>query len=186
MRRRRTLLSLLTASLLALAPAGCKKNGEHAGEPAAAAVAGSPAEQAAGDAEHAGKDAEHAGEQARGFTAAEIKAAMSEHIRAAVESGGGVFKIADPKTGEMLSLEFAKIHDPVRKIEGKGFFACTDFHPVGAAAGKLYDLDFWLNPKDGKLVVTDTRIHKHPVREGSTWTKEARYTFEKDNPVDVR
>ncbi|MBI2061009.1 MAG: hypothetical protein HYT87_14680 [Nitrospirae bacterium] len=134
--------------------------------------------------EHAG--AEHAGKKAEGFTAEEIKAVMTRHIQGEIKKAGGVFKITDSKTKEALSLEFVKIHDPVRKIEGKGYFACTDFHPAGAETAKLYDLDFWLNPKDGKLVVTDTRIHKHPVRKGSAWEKEPRYTFVNDNPVEVR
>lgn len=167
-------IAIVAAALLILA-AGCEA-AEHAGK---------AAEQGGQQAEHGGQAAEHAGQQAQGFTAEQIKAAMNEHIRAEINRGGGVFKTRDPKTNEDLTLEFVKIHDPVRKIEGKGYFACTDFHPTGAEAGKLYDLDFWLNPRDGKLVVTETRIHKHPVRKGAAWEKEERYTFVNDNPVEV-
>ena len=156
---------------------------------AGAGAKGAAAVQAKEGAEHAGTGAEHAGEAAgksRGYTAEDIKAAMTAHIEGEIAKGGGALKIVDEKTGKPLALEFVKIHDPVRKVEGKGYFACTDFHPQGAEAGKTYDLDFWLHPTDGELQVVDTRIHKHPVRKGGGWEKEARYTFVNDNPVEVK
>lgn len=139
--------------------------------------------------EHAGKPAkkehpgdEHAGNKATNFSAAQIKEAMNAHIKENTKNG--VFPIQDPKTQENLKLKFVKIHDPVRKIEGKGYFACTDFEVIGET-GKLYDLDFWLNPKDGKLVVTETKIHKEPQKIEGVWQKKARYTFVNDNPVVI-
>jgi len=155
----------------------------HAGEAAAQESGGM--EHAGGGMEHAGGGMEHGGHPAHGYTAEEIKKAMAQHIHVETMRNGGVFKIQDPKADALLTLEFVKIHDPVRMIEGRGYFACTDFHPVGSEAGKLYDLDFWLSPKDGALVVTETRIHKHPKQEGAGWVKEARYTFINDNPVEV-
>lgn len=135
--------------------------------------------------EHPGD--EHAGTQAPVFTAQQIKEAMKKHIDKTTQNG--VFAIHDMKTHQDLKLQFIKIHDPVRKIEGKGYFACTDFEVIGET-GKLYDLDFWLNPKDGKLgrhalVVTETKIHKEPKLEGGKWTKMARYTFINDKPVEI-
>ncbi|HLC21022.1 MAG TPA: hypothetical protein VJM10_02790 [Candidatus Methylomirabilis sp.] len=127
---------------------------------------------------------EHPGEteEKKGW---EIKAAMHEHIVQKVEDGGGAFKYKDEKTGEALALEFVKIHDPVTKTK-QGYFACTDFRVKGEPA-KLYDLDFWVNEKDGKLVVTDTRIHKEPQKEGGEWIKKPRYGFDKDgNPVEIK
>ncbi len=137
-------------------------------------------------AEHGGKPAkEHAGEKAAVFTANHIKKAMQEHINQEIKDHGGVFVIKDPKQNNAeLKLKFVKIHDPVRQIEGKGYFACTDFEAVGEK-GKLYDLDFWLNPKGGQLVVTETKIHKEPTRVNGQWTKTARYTFVDDKPVEV-
>jgi len=135
--------------------------------------------------EHAGKEhagQEHGGQAAQSYTAAEIKGAMNAHI--ASREVNGIFKIHDEKTGEELELKFVKIHDPVRKIEGKGYFACTDFEVVGEP-GKLYDLDFWLNPEESGLKITEEKIHKNPVRKGSGWEKKARYTFVNDKPVDI-
>ncbi|NQV16893.1 hypothetical protein HQ531_15625 [bacterium] len=133
-----------------------------------------------GGQEHGGQ--EHGGEAVQEFSAADIKGAMNVYITGREEEG--VFKIHDEKTGEDLNLKFIKIHDPVRKIEGKGFFACTDFEVVGET-DKLYDLDFWLNPEDGTLKVYDEKIHKHPVAIEGGWEKKARYTFVNDNPVEI-
>ncbi len=133
-----------------------------------------------GGQEHGGK--EHGGEAAQTFSAAEIKGAMNAYI--SMREDQGIFKITDEKTGDELQLKFVKIHDPVRKIEGKGFFACTDFEVVGHS-GKLYDLDFWLNPEGGKLKVTEEKIHKHPIKTDAGWEKKARYTFINDNPVEI-
>jgi len=114
----------------------------------------------------------------------EVKAAMHEHIAQMTREGGGVFKIKDEKSAKDLALEFVTIHDPVTHTK-QGYFACTDFRVKGEP-GKIYDLDFWLNEKDGKLVVTDTRIHKEPQKEGDKWVKKPRYSFDKDgNPVEI-
>lgn len=136
--------------------------------------------------EHAGKEAQPKSENTltHEITAVDIKSAMQAHINSEVQKNGGVFKIYDEKTKQILSLKFVKIHDPVRKIEGKGYFACTDFEVVGTP-GKLYDLDFWLNPEGDSLTVTDTKIHKEPQRVGNQWEKKERYTFINDNPVEV-
>lgn len=118
------------------------------------------------------------------FNAQEIKDTMLAHIESKVQADNGVLKIYDDKVSQILQLKFVKIHDPVRKIEGKGYFACTDFEVVGEA-GKLYDLDFWLSAQNGALVVTDTRIHKEPAGTRGAWEKKERYTFINDNPVEV-
>lgn len=158
-------------------------------------------EHPGGEVEHPGTEQEHTGEGDKGssldtpeaeqavqekteFNAQEIKDAMLAHIQSKVEPNGGVLKIYDEKASQILRLKFVKIHDPVRKIEGKGYFACTDFEVTGEA-GKLYDLDFWLTPTGGQLVVTDTKIHKEPVGKSGAWEKKERYTFVNDNPVEV-
>lgn len=159
---------------------------EHAGkEHGGKAMGKEHAGQEHAGTEHAGQEhagQEHGGEAAQSYTAAEIKGAMNAHIT--MRTQDGIFKIHDEKTNEELELKFVKIHDPVRKIEGKGYFACTDFEVVGQA-GKLYDLDFWLNPADGTLKVTEEKIHKNPVPKGDGWEKKARYTFINDNPVEI-
>ena len=68
--------------------------------------------------------------------------------------------------GQDLELEFVTIHNPVRKVKGEGYFACTDFRVRGEPE-KLYDIDFWLNQQGDKLAVTAVRIHKQPEKEGA-------------------
>jgi hypothetical protein len=119
---------------------------------------------------------EHPGEteEKRGW---QVEAALHEHI--ARKAKDGVLVVRDDKTGKQLPLEFVEIHKPVRKIEGKGFFACTDFREPGSGE-KFYDLDFWLVEKDGKLEVSDVRVHKEPVSEDGRWIQQPRYNFEND------
>ena len=134
--------------------------------------------------EHGGK--EHGGNATSGYSADSIKMAMIHHIDASQKKG--IFKIRDHKSNnKMLNLKFVKIHNPVRKVEGKGYFACTDFAVAGDKEGKLYDLDFWLNPKDNVLHITETKIHKHPQKlANGKWKKKARYTFINDRPVEIQ
>jgi hypothetical protein len=114
----------------------------------------------------------------------EVKAAMHDHIAQKTKEGGGVFKYKDEKTGDSLELDFVTIHDPVTRTK-QGYFACTDFRVKGEPE-KLYDLDFWLNEKDGKLVVTQTRLHKEPSKEGGKWVKKPRYNFVDGIPVEIQ
>ena len=142
-----------------------------------------------GGKEHGGK--EHGGHSHhhRKYSALDIKASMRDYIKKRTKSE--TFTIADKDknkhaSGKTLKLQFVKIHDPVRKIEGQGYFACTDFKIVGDKSGKLYDLDFWLKPdKDGSLKVYKEKIHKHPAQKAGKWVKKARYTFINDKPSIV-
>jgi hypothetical protein len=114
----------------------------------------------------------------------DIKQAMVEHLGARVDEEG-IFHIRDDKTGEILKLRFVKIHDPVRKINSRIYFACTDFQVVGEEK-KLYDLDFWLSPIDGKLVIFKEKIHKEPRKSLLYgWYKQPRYTFVNDRVISL-
>ena len=112
----------------------------------------------------------------------DIKKAMMEYIDETVDENG-VFQLEDEKTGELLSLRFVKIHDPVRVINSTTYFACTDFH-VDGNPKKLYDLDFWMSPVDGVLKIYKTKIHKEPRKSLIYgWYKQPRYTFIDDEIV---
>lgn len=124
---------------------------------------------------------EHPGEteEKRGW---QVESALHEHI--ARKAKDGVLTVKDDKTGRDLALEFVEIHKPLRKIEGKGYFACSDFREPGSSE-KFYDLDFWLVEKDGQLQVTQVRVHKEPQLEDGHWTQVSRYSFEKDGAKEV-
>jgi hypothetical protein len=118
------------------------------------------------------------------FYVEDIKAAMVAYIAEQVDADG-VFHLRDDKTGEALALKFVKIHDPVRQIDGDTYFACTDFHVVGEPE-KLYDLDFWMNPRNGQLEIYDAKVHKEPRRSLIYgWYKQPRYTFVNDRVVSL-
>ena len=118
----------------------------------------------------------------RTFYVEDIKAAMSKHIAATVDAEG-TFALRDDRTGEMLALQFVKIHDPVRRIDGDTYFACTDFRVKGEP-DKLYDVDFWLEPDGEVLVVVETKVHKEPRHSLLYgWYKQPRYTFVDDEVV---
>ncbi len=118
------------------------------------------------------------------FTAKDVKRAITEHIKSV--SKDGVFTLADVDDHDkVLDLEFVKIHDPVRKLGDKNYFACTDFS-LKDAKEKVYDIDFWLEPKEGKLVVFKTKVHKDPRQVAGQWVKKERYTFKGDKIVPAK
>jgi len=184
MLRKLFITTITLTVLLGLAFIPTLKAGEHPGdEHAGDEHGGKPVKK-----EHGGKPVtkEHAGDEAKTYTAAQIKKTMQTYIDTETSNNNGTFVMTDKdKNNQKLKLKFVKIHDPVRKIEGKGYFACTDFH-VDGQDDKIYDLDFWLNSKDGKLVVTKAKVHKDPVQEQGKWVKKARYTFVNDKPVEIK
>jgi hypothetical protein len=129
-------------------------------------------------------DSVSAVETPRKYYVEDIKDAMIAYIAAQVDAEG-VFRLRDDKTGETLELRFVKIHDPVRRIDGDTYFACTDFSVEGEP-DKLYDLDFWMRPEAGKLEIYDAKVHKEPRRSLIYgWYKQPRYTFVDDKVVSL-
>ncbi len=123
------------------------------------------------------------GDKQRGeeeYNAEEIKAAMREHIEQRTRLGKpGVFEITDPRTSQVLELEFQKIHEPVRVLPGNFYFACTNFAVIGQP-DKTFDLDFWLQPHNGELEVYQENVHKVPVRKDGQWVQDPHYNFVDD------
>jgi hypothetical protein len=109
---------------------------------------------------------EHPGEseQKRSW---EVISAIEQHIVAERALNKGLYKLKDGKTGEEVALEFVGIHMPVRKMKGENrFFACSDFRKQGSR-DEYYDIDFWLDEKNGEVSVGSVRVHKVPeLRDG--------------------
>jgi len=90
----------------------------------------------------------------------------------------GALELKNPKTGEVIPLDFVEMHQPIRYLKKQGeYFACTDFRKAGTE-NEYYDVDFWVDEKTGRLKVSDVKIHKVPVQEDGIWTQEDLYTFE--------
>jgi YHS domain-containing protein len=105
---------------------------------------------------------------------------------AARRNEDGVYFLKDEKTGQTIPLEFVEIHQPIRRLKKDGrYFACTDFRKKGSK-DEYYDVDFWLEDKDGKLQVREVRIHKVPVQEDGIWHQQSRYNFDGLDIEDVK
>ncbi|MEM8643784.1 MAG: hypothetical protein AAGF09_02695 [Pseudomonadota bacterium] len=119
---------------------------------------------------------EHPG-SIEGARAWHVMAAIHDYILQNKDEDGNI-TVKDEKTGEDLKLQFVEMHRPVRRLLGEGkYFACTDFRKPGSK-DEYYDLDFWVDEKDGKLKVGNVKVHKVPVQEDGIWTQIDRYTFE--------
>jgi len=118
--------------------------------------------------EHPGKVA-----QKRGW---EVMSVVEQN--ALKQSGSdGVFKLKDDKTGKTLDLQFVNTHQPIRQLDDDGhFFVCTDFRAAGTR-DQIYDVDFWVSEKDGKLTVDQVRVHKVPELKNGLWVQVPRYSF---------
>lgn len=120
---------------------------------------------------------EHPGEseEKRGW---EIMSAIHEHIAKNRKNSGGVYKLKDPKTGEMIEMDFVGIHQPVRRLKEDGrFFACSDFRKAGSK-NQYYDVDFWLDENSGKIQVGGVRLHKVPEMRDGLFIQMPRYQFD--------
>jgi hypothetical protein len=76
-----------------------------------------------------------------------------------------------------LALDLVKVHDDrFSNLGGDKYFACVD---MKGTDGKIYDIDFFMLVKPGKLTVTETSVHKingKPLynwkQEGGVWKKK--------------
>jgi hypothetical protein len=136
--------------------------------PLAGAAPGDPAPPAAGERRPAAPS-----------TADQVRAAIEDHVQAAVRDTGGVYRIRDG-TGRMLELEFVsvgvvtagalwKTHDPQRHVNGRVFVACACFHASGEPPEKIFDVDLEVDPRDGKLAVTDVLVHREKQLVDGQW-----------------
>ncbi|MEP6885189.1 MAG: hypothetical protein ABJC66_10615 [Gammaproteobacteria bacterium] len=107
------------------------------------------------------------------------KSAVTDSLK-----NNGVFKIKDDKTGKELQLEFVDTHQPVRQLDNGRYFACTDFRVVGTK-DQIYDLDFWVNDKDGTMTVDQVKVHKVPELKSGQWIQVPRYEWKDVGPSHV-
>jgi YHS domain-containing protein len=107
----------------------------------------------------------------------EVMSAVEQSAVKESLKNNGVFKLKDDKTGQELNLEFVDTHQPVRQLDDDGhYFACTDFRVVGTK-DQIYDIDFWVSDKDGKMTVDQTRVHKVPQLKNGQWIQVPRYEW---------
>lgn len=106
----------------------------------------------------------------------EVMSAMDRYI--AMASDHGILSLKDDKTGERLALRFIDLHQPVRRLKQDGkFFACTDFRKAGTK-DQFYDIDFWIDTQNGKMSVSDVKVHKVPVLINGHYVQMSRYHYD--------
>ena len=107
----------------------------------------------------------------------EVMSAVEQNALQASLKDGGVFKLKDDKTGKTLDLQFVDTHQPIRQLDENGhFFACTDFRAAGTK-DQIYDVDFWISEKDGKMTVDQVKVHKVPEQKNGQWVQVERYSW---------
>lgn len=87
-------------------------------------------------------------------TAAQVRQAIESQVKKDVALKNS-FLLVDPQTGKPTSLTFDHVHQGVNKVNGE-YVACVDFQ----REGKTYDVDFFVQPRDGGWEVTRLRVHK--------------------------
>jgi hypothetical protein len=69
-----------------------------------------------------------------------------------------------------LALDLVKVHDDrFSSLGGDKYFACVD---MKGTDGKIYDIDFFMLVKPGKLTVTETSVHKINGKPLYNWKEE--------------
>ena len=107
----------------------------------------------------------------------EVMSAVEQNALQTSLKDGGVFKLKDDKTGKDLDLVFVDTHQPIRQLDNDGhFFACTDFRASGTK-DQIFDVDFWISEKDGKMSVDQVKVHKVPEQKNGQWVQVERYSW---------
>src|SRR5690242_15488866 len=69
-----------------------------------------------------------------------------------------------------LALDLVRVHDDrFSNLGNDKYFACVD---MKGADGKIYDIDFFMVVKPGKLSVTETSVHKINGKSLYNWKQE--------------
>jgi hypothetical protein len=109
------------------------------------------------------------------------QAAMTEASMSDVSAGlkkfisGYSAKSADkkfhiPYQRKDLALDLVKVHDGrLSSLGGDKYFACVD---MKGSDGRIYDIDFLLVLRPGKLTVTETSVHKINGKPLYNWKQE--------------
>lgn len=127
-----------------------------------------PTEEKSDTTEHA----EHPEHPAKAFKVdmATIAEAISSYVETDTKLKGGFFFVYDPATKAPLQLTLTKVHkERLAKVGDNLYFACSDFDATG---GKVFDLDFFMEEKDERLVVTEVMIHKEDGKARYSWYQE--------------
>jgi hypothetical protein len=116
------------------------------------------------------KNAEHPTAKGK-ISVDDLQKAIEARIAEKAREDGGVFKLPDHVLGKTWQLDLVRVHrDKLARLEDGTYFACVDMRERG---GKdLVDVDFFLKERNGKLVFSDTAIHKVDGVARYDWEKK--------------
>jgi len=96
--------------------------------------------------------------------------AITDYITSDAKLKGGFFFVYDASAKKTLQLTLDKVHtERLSQVGENLFFACSDFKSAGK---EIYDLDFFMESKDGQLAVTEIMIHKEDGKPRYSWLEE--------------
>src|SRR5712692_810338 len=119
-------------------------------------------------------------QKAKEFSATDLENAIKADIAEKSKDTNGGFKLNDSELknwrlpdfdrSKTWDLTLDRVHkDRLSKLSADTYFACVDLKDP---AGKTIDVDFFLKSTDGKLVMTDTTIHKVEGKPRYNWKEE--------------
>jgi hypothetical protein len=107
------------------------------------------------------------------ITTDQVAQAIQGAIEARAKEQGGKFHVADPVLHKAWALTLVDVHkDRLAPLSSDTYFACTDFR---AADGTMLDVDLYMKSENGKLVFSDTAIHKVNGKPRFTYKKVGNY-----------
>lgn len=135
-------------------------------------------EHPTGGQEHPAKGERPKSEKAKAVSTADLDKAIKADIAEKTKADGGVFKVEDKVLNKTWDLTLVKVHtDKLTPLSADTYFACTDFK---AKDGTMVDVDFYMKNEGGKIVITDTTVHKvngkprfNYVEKNGMWVREA-------------
>jgi len=102
-------------------------------------------------------------------TMSDVSAGLKKFITGyASKSADNKFHI--PYQRKDLALDLIKVHDDrLSSLGGDKYFACVD---MKGGDGKIYDIDFFMTLRPGKLNVAETSVHKINGKPLYNWKEE--------------
>ncbi len=108
----------------------------------------------------------------------DIQEGIEAHIEEQSRLGSGYFRFSFE--GEELRLRLVRVHtEYLATLEPGVHFACVD---LACPDGNVYDVDFFLSGDPGKMVVTETTVHKINGKPLYAWKQRSDKTWHR---VDV-
>jgi len=97
------------------------------------------------------------------FTENQIILALNAHVASRTLKDGTLkLMVSHNNAKQQFQLAYERVHLPVTQIDAQTYFACTNLRDMNQNE-TIYDVDFWLTVKDGKLVVDSKRTEIHKI-----------------------